>query len=131
MWLGCLLCRTRSPCAATNAKHPVNCCLDTKKLGRFDKPGHRVTGDRTQNTRRAGWQALHVANDDHSRAGFSQMLADERAMSACAFLLAELRYYKGLRGLDPRISFTRLGPAAMPADNIARDESIISAIGTG
>jgi transposase-like protein len=46
--------------------------LDTKKLGQFDKPGHRVTGDRTQNTKRAGWQALHVAIDDHSRVGFSQ-----------------------------------------------------------
>jgi transposase InsO family protein len=70
--------------------------LDTKKLGRFDKPGHRVTGDRTQNTPRAGWQALHVAIDDHSRVGFSQMLADETAKCACAFLLAALRYYKSL-----------------------------------
>src|SRR5690606_25657379 len=68
--------------------------LDTKKLGRFDKPGHRVTGDRTQNTPRAGWQALHVAIDDHSRVGFSLMLTDETANSACAFLLAALRYYK-------------------------------------
>lgn len=70
--------------------------LDTKKLARFDKPGHRVTGDRTQNTPRAGWQALHVAIDEHSRVGFSQMLADETAKCACAFLLAALRYYKGL-----------------------------------
>ena len=70
--------------------------LDTKKLGRFDKPGHRVTGDRTQNTPRAGWQALHVAIDDHSRVGFSLMLADEKATSACAFVLAALRYYKTL-----------------------------------
>jgi len=70
--------------------------LDTKKLGRFDKPGHRVTGDRTQNSRRAGWQALHVAIDDHSRVGFSLMLADEKATSACSFLLAALRYYKAL-----------------------------------
>ena len=70
--------------------------LDTKKLGKFDKPGHRVTGDRTQNTPRAGWQALHVAIDDHSRMGFSLMLADETAKTACAFLLAALRYYKNL-----------------------------------
>ena len=70
--------------------------LDTKKLGCFDKPGHRVTGDRTQNTPRAGWQALHVAIDDHSRVGFSLMLADETARSACAFLLAALRYYQSL-----------------------------------
>jgi len=70
--------------------------LDMKKLGCFDKPGHRVTGDRTKSTPRAGGQALHVAIDDHSRVGFSQMLADEKATSACAFLLAALRYYKML-----------------------------------
>ncbi len=70
--------------------------LDTKKLHRFDRPGHRVTGDRTQNTPRAGSQALHVAIDDHSRVGFSLLLADEKASSACAFLLATLRYYKTL-----------------------------------
>lgn len=70
--------------------------MDTKKLHRFDRPGHRVTGDRTQNTPRAGSQALHVAIDDHSRVGFSLMLADEKATTACAFLLAALRYYKAL-----------------------------------
>ena len=70
--------------------------LDTKKLGCFEQPGHRVTGDRTKNTPRAGWQALHVAIDDHSRVGFSLMLADEKATSACAFFLAALRYYKTL-----------------------------------
>ena len=70
--------------------------LDTKKLGCFDKPGHRVTGDRTKNTPRAGWQALHVAIDDHSRVGFSLMLADEKATSACSFVLDALRYYKAL-----------------------------------
>jgi transposase InsO family protein len=70
--------------------------LDTKKLARFEQPGHRVTGDRTRYTPRAGWQALHVAIDDHSRVGFSQVLADETAKSACAFLLAALRYYRSL-----------------------------------
>lgn len=70
--------------------------LDTKKLARFEQPGHRVTGDRTRYTAKAGWQALHVAIDDHSRVGFSLMLPDESARSACAHLLAALRYYKGL-----------------------------------
>jgi len=70
--------------------------LDTKKLGRFEQPGHRITGDRTLRTRRAGWQALHVAIDDHSRVGFSQMHSDETAKSACAFLLVALRYYASL-----------------------------------
>ncbi len=70
--------------------------LDTKKLARFEQPGHRVTGDRTRYTSKAGWQALHVAIDDHSRVGFSLMLADETARSACAHLLAALRYYRSL-----------------------------------
>ena len=70
--------------------------LDIKKLRSFDKPGHRVTGERAQNTRRAGWQALHVAIDDHSRVGFSLMLSDETAKSACTFVLQALRYYKTL-----------------------------------
>lgn len=70
--------------------------LDMKKLGRFEQPGHRVTGDRTRKSRHAGWQALHVAIDDHSRVGFSQVLADETAHSACDFMLQALRYYRGL-----------------------------------
>ena len=70
--------------------------LDMKKLGCFDQPGHRVTGDRTRNTPRAGWQALHVAIDDHSRVGFSQVLRDETCRSACDFLIAALRYYRKL-----------------------------------
>jgi transposase InsO family protein len=37
-----------------------------------------------------------VAIDDHSRLGFCLLLADEKATSACAFLLAALRYYMGL-----------------------------------
>ncbi|MGE5117114.1 MAG: IS481 family transposase [Betaproteobacteria bacterium] len=70
--------------------------LDTKKLARFEQPGHRVTGDRTRYTPRAGWQALHVAIDDHSRLGFSQLRTDETAKSACAFVLDALRYYRRL-----------------------------------
>ena len=68
--------------------------IDTKKLHCFDKPGHRVTGDRTQRTSRGGSQALHVAIDDHSRVGFSRLLADEKAISACTFLMAALRFYR-------------------------------------
>ena len=41
--------------------------LDIKKLGRFHQPGHRVTHNRQQNSRHAGWEYVHVAQDDHSR----------------------------------------------------------------
>lgn len=71
--------------------------MDKKKLGCFDQPGHRETGDRTRYTPGAGWQAfLHVAIDDQSRVGFSQVLCDETSHSACDFLIAALRYYRKL-----------------------------------
>jgi transposase InsO family protein len=70
--------------------------LDTKKLARFERPGHRVTGDVTQYSRKPGYHALHVAIDDHSRVGFSLILPDETTGSAISFLFAALRYYKAL-----------------------------------
>ncbi len=70
--------------------------LDSKKLARFGRPGHRVTGNRRQATAGAGTEALHVAIDDRSRVGFALLLADERTRSALAFLFAALRYYRAL-----------------------------------
>lgn len=70
--------------------------LDTKKLARFDRPGHRMTGDVTQYSRRPGYHVLHVAIDDHSRVGFSQILQDETNRRVITFLLTALRYYKAL-----------------------------------
>ena len=72
--------------------------IDIKKLGRFDRVGHRITGDRTgqSNTRGIGWEYVHVCIDDASRVAFSQILPDERKESAVAFLKAALVYYTGL-----------------------------------
>ena len=67
--------------------------LDTKKLARIAKPGHRLTGDPRDETRGAGWEMLHVAIDDHSRIAFSQFQPDERACSTVAFLHAAVAYY--------------------------------------
>ncbi|MFN2349869.1 MAG: IS481 family transposase [Thioalkalivibrio sp.] len=70
--------------------------LDIKKLGRFRRPGHRVTGNRRQDSPRAGWEYVHVAIDDHSRVAFSTIQPDETGKSACRALLQTLRYYAGL-----------------------------------
>lgn len=47
--------------------------IDIKKLGRLDRVGHRITGDRTgqSNARSIGWKFVHVCIDDHSRIAFS------------------------------------------------------------
>jgi len=76
--------------------------IDIKKLGRFLAVGHRITGDRTGQSRlRArgegtGWEFVHVCIDDASRIAFSQILPDEKKESAVAFLNAAVAYYAGL-----------------------------------
>jgi transposase InsO family protein len=71
--------------------------IDIKKLGRFNRVGHRITGDRRQGeTRGAGFEFVHVCIDDASRLAFSQILADERKESAVAFLTAAVAYYASL-----------------------------------
>jgi len=67
--------------------------LDIKKLGRIARPGHRVTGNLADRTRRVGWEYVHVAIDDHSRIAVSAILANEKACSTVAFLGQALAYY--------------------------------------
>jgi len=72
--------------------------IDIKKLGRFERVGHRITGDRTgpSSSRGFGWEFVHVCIDDASRIAFSQILPDERKQSAVAFLQAAVAYYASL-----------------------------------
>ncbi len=72
--------------------------IDIKKLGRFDRVGHRITGDRAgqSNSRGIGWEFVHVCIDDASRVAFSQILPDERQESAVGFLKAAVAYYESL-----------------------------------
>ncbi len=51
--------------------------IDIKKLGRFNRVGHRITGDRTgqSNSRGVGWEYVHVAIDDHSRVAFAKVMS--------------------------------------------------------
>ena len=73
--------------------------IDIKKLGKFDKIGHRITGDRTgQSSRRGvGWEFVHVCIDDASRIAFTQIISRTNASeSAVAFLKAAVAYYASL-----------------------------------
>jgi transposase InsO family protein len=60
--------------------------LDIKKLGRFNTPGHRVTGRGHGRNHRAGWEFCHVAIDDYSRVAYVEILDDERAQTCIVFL---------------------------------------------
>jgi transposase InsO family protein len=72
--------------------------IDIKKLGRFERVGHRITGKRTGNasSRGSGWEFVHVCIDDASRVAFSLILPDEKKQSAVAFLKAAVAYYNSL-----------------------------------
>jgi transposase InsO family protein len=75
--------------------------VDVKKLGRILRPGHRVTGARRQQSKRingrltgvAGWEFVHVAVDDHSRLVYAEVLEDETAQTAIAFLQRALAWF--------------------------------------
>eukprot|EP00873_Tetraselmis_striata_P036829 jgi/Tetstr1/457093/TSEL_000334.t1 len=77
--------------------------LDIKKLGRFDRPGHRVTGTRTGcRNRGAGWDFVHVAVDDATRLAYV-----ERVMTDNGSAYRSRRFAKALRWLGIRHIFTR------------------------
>ena len=84
--------------------------IDTKKLGRIVRMGHRITGDRRDSVDGAGWEFLFVAVDDHARIGFTQMKPDERQGSASAFLRASVAYFARL-GVSIRRVLTDNGSA--------------------
>jgi hypothetical protein len=60
--------------------------IDVKKLGRIEREGHRIHGDRTRRSRGAGWEFVHVCVDDCTRLAYVEVLDDERAETVCAFL---------------------------------------------
>src|SRR6202042_2763859 len=72
--------------------------IDIKKLGKFNRIGDRITGDRIgqSNTRGVGWEYVHLAIDDHSRLAYSEILPDETGGSVLRFLLNPLRFFRGL-----------------------------------
>ncbi|KCV15273.1 homeodomain-like domain protein, partial [Bordetella holmesii CDC-H643-BH] len=50
--------------------------IDIKKLGRIQRPGHRVTGNRRDTVEGAGWDFVFVAIDDHARVAFTDIHPD-------------------------------------------------------
>jgi len=67
--------------------------LDIKGMTRYQQVSIRGDGRRRGLRRFAGWQALHVAIDDHSRLAFSRMLPNQQSQTAIAFLHAAVAFY--------------------------------------
>jgi transposase InsO family protein len=83
--------------------------LDVKKLGRFNKPGHRVTG-RGPGTHSGGrgWEAVHVCVDDATRLAYVEVLPNELATTTVAFLERAIAWFAE-RGVTVRQVMTDNG----------------------
>lgn len=68
--------------------------VDIKKLGRFDKPGHRVAGRGHQHRNlHIGWEYCHVAIDDTSRLAYVEILDNELGVTCVSFLRRAVAWF--------------------------------------
>ena len=67
--------------------------MDVKRFGRFDRPGHALTGERTRRSKHAGWEYVHSIVYDCSRLAYSEIHDDERAPTVTAFTRRALDWF--------------------------------------
>jgi transposase InsO family protein len=84
--------------------------MDVSRYARFERPGHAVTGDRSQRSRnwmrperRVGYDYAHAIVDDRSRLAYVELQPDERAATVTAFVERALAFFE-----DQGISARRL-----------------------
>jgi transposase InsO family protein len=82
--------------------------MDTARYWRFERPGHAVTGDRSQHSRRwmapptrVGADFAHAIVDDHSRLAYVELHDDEKAATVTAFVARALTWFEQ-RGITAR-----------------------------
>jgi transposase InsO family protein len=80
--------------------------IDVKKLGRIvGGPGKRIRGGSSHYTGRltdaagrrrgtTGWDAVHIAIDDATRIAYAEVLPDEKAITAIAFLRRAIKHFE-------------------------------------
>src|SRR5947208_13495921 len=74
--------------------------MDVSRYARFLRPGHRVTGDRSQGGRRwmrpetrVGYDYAHALVDDHSRLAYVELHQDEKAATVTGFVERALTFF--------------------------------------
>lgn len=67
--------------------------IDTKRLGRFDRPGHRITRKRSFGSPKQGFEFVFVATDDASRLSFARIYRDERSDVAARYLREAVAWF--------------------------------------
>jgi len=75
--------------------------MNTARYARFERPGHRVTGDHSQHSRnwmadgtRVGYDFVHAIVDDRSRLAYVELHSDERAQTVTDFVTRALEWFE-------------------------------------
>lgn len=84
--------------------------VDIKRLGRFDRVGHRITRHRSFGSKKQGFEFVYVATDDASRLSYAEIHADERSEAACTFLKNAVNWFGRFNVTIERV-MTDNGPA--------------------
>jgi transposase InsO family protein len=84
--------------------------IDVKRLGRFDRVGHRITRHRSYGSRKQGFEFVHVATDDASRICYAEIFPDECTDSAIQFFINALDWF-AKHGVTVEAAITDNGPA--------------------
>jgi transposase InsO family protein len=84
--------------------------MDVSRYARFLRPGHRVTGDRSQRSRswmrpetRIGYDFAHAIVDDHSRLAYVELHDDEKAQTVTGFVERALAFFSEHRIVARRL----------------------------
>jgi transposase InsO family protein len=89
--------------------------IDVKKLARIDRQGRHLRSDprkpslRRSGRRRIGFEFVHIAIDDATRLAYVEVLEDEKARTAVAFLARALDFYRS-HGVGVERVMTDNGP---------------------
>ena len=74
--------------------------MDVSRYARFERPGHAVTGARSQRSRRwmdpgtrVGYDYAHAIVDDHSRVAYVELHRDEKAATVTGFVERALAFF--------------------------------------
>ncbi len=85
--------------------------VDTKQLARFERVGHRITGDRRLGpSLGAGYEKAHVAIDDATPLAYVEVLPDEKQATTVGSLLRAVAWFD-VQGITCRCVLSDSGSA--------------------
>jgi transposase InsO family protein len=101
--------------------------IDIKRLGRIARPGHRVLGGQAARAQpgyhrkrhKLGWEYVHVAIDDYTRLAYAEVLDDQTAKTAVAFLRRAVEFFASHNITIERVMTDNGSPYVSDAHRIA------------